>query len=72
MLSTWGSPRQNACVSATKKNDIEMLKNVGYGVAMANAIPEVKAVARLTTASNEEDGVAKMINQVVSGQFMEE
>ena len=55
-----------------EKNDIEMLKNVGYGVAMANAIPEVKAVARLTTASNEEEGVAKMINQVVSGQFMEE
>ncbi|MXR13584.1 HAD family phosphatase [Mycoplasma flocculare] len=27
------------------RNDVEMLKNVGYGVAVANALPEVKAVA---------------------------
>ncbi|KAL1507703.1 hypothetical protein AB1Y20_007316 [Prymnesium parvum] len=41
-------------------NDIEMLKASGFGVAMANAKPEVKAVADLTLEwSNADDGVAR-------------
>ena len=39
-------------------NDLEMLEKVGFGVAMDNAIPEVKAVAKYFTASNDNDGVA--------------
>ncbi len=39
-------------------NDIDMLEAVGVGVAVANAIPEVLAVAKVTTKTNKEDGVA--------------
>jgi len=39
-------------------NDLEMLQKVGFGVAMENAIPEVKAVAGFQTSSNDNDGVA--------------
>ncbi len=39
-------------------NDIDMLNAVGIGVAVANAKEEVLAVAKQTTASNKEDGVA--------------
>ncbi|HEY9048028.1 MAG TPA: HAD family hydrolase [Ohtaekwangia sp.] len=46
-------------------NDIEMLQHAGYGVAVANARDEVKAVARYTTAKNTEDGVAQMLEQHV-------
>jgi len=39
-------------------NDTQMLANCGFGVAMDNAIPEIKAVAKYFTATNDEDGVA--------------
>ena len=39
-------------------NDLEMIAWAGVGVAMGNALPEVKAVADWITTSVEEDGVA--------------
>ena len=33
-----------------------MLERVGYPVAMDNAIPEVKAIAKLVTDTNEHSG----------------
>ena len=36
----------------------------GVGVAMANAVPEVKRVAARVTLSNDEDGVAAMLEQL--------
>lgn len=43
--------------------DIGMLKLCGIGVAMGNAIPEVKKVADVITRSNEEDGVADYLEK---------
>ena len=43
------------------KNDLEMLANCGTGVAVENAINEVKAVAKYICGSNENDGVAKWL-----------
>ena len=42
-------------------NDLEMIREVGLGVAMANAVQEVKDAADFVTDSNEKDGVAKAI-----------
>ncbi|TVZ15097.1 Cof-type HAD-IIB family hydrolase [Maribacter sp. MAR_2009_72] len=42
-------------------NDIEMLKHVGCGVAVANGREEVKAIANHITLKNTEDGVAHFI-----------
>ena len=42
-------------------NDIGMLKLCGKGIAMENAIEEVKKAADQVCASNENDGVAKWI-----------
>jgi hydroxymethylpyrimidine pyrophosphatase-like HAD family hydrolase len=44
-------------------NDVEMLKHVGCGVAVANAREEVKAISDYTTLSNTENGVALFIQQ---------
>jgi Cof subfamily protein (haloacid dehalogenase superfamily) len=44
-------------------NDMEMLRNVGWGVAMGQAAEAVKASARAITASNAEDGVALAIER---------
>lgn len=46
-------------------NDIEMLRDCGKGVAVANAIEEAKMVADFVYPSNEEDGVAKWIEQYI-------
>lgn len=46
------------------ENDLEMLRDVGYGVAMANAIPSVKKVAWRETVDHDRDGVAQILEQV--------
>ena len=43
------------------KNDMEMLKICGIGVAVANAVSEVKDVADSIALSNDEDGVAEWL-----------
>ena len=42
-----------------------MMKEVGTGVAMENAIPSVKEAAEYVTLSNDEEGVAKFIEKYV-------
>ena len=44
-------------------NDVEMLKQCGTGVAVANAIDEAKAAADYICDTNENDGVAKWIEE---------
>ena len=44
-------------------NDVEMLDAVGFGVAVANAKPEVKAAANYSTSAGVEDGVAQFIKK---------
>lgn len=46
-------------------NDIELLRWSGLGVAMANAAPSVQEAADEVTASNDEDGVALVIERVL-------
>lgn len=48
-------------------NDVEMIKRVGEGVAMMNAKPVVKEAARRVCEwTNEEEGVAKELEQLVA------
>ena len=42
-----------------------MLQTAGMGVAMANAKPEVKAVANMITISNNEGGVAYALDRLI-------
>jgi Cof subfamily protein (haloacid dehalogenase superfamily) len=46
-------------------NDFEMIAEVGHGVAMPSAPPEVRAAARYVAPSLEDDGAAQMIEQLV-------
>lgn len=47
------------------KNDMEMLKMCGIGVAVDNAISDVKDIADSVTLSNDEDGVAEWLTKNV-------
>jgi len=51
-------------------NDLSMMKWAKYSVAMANAEPEVKDVARFETSSNRENGVAEAISRVLGGKYL--
>ncbi len=44
-------------------NDIEMLKICGYGLALANAVPEVLDIADGVTLSNDKDGVVVWLKE---------
>lgn len=48
-------------------NDLPMLGWAGYRVAVANAHPEVLAVADAVAESNNEDGVARTLARMVEG-----
>lgn len=45
------------------RNDMEMLRICGTGVAVSNAVMDVKAVADDITLSNDADGVADWIDK---------
>ena len=46
--------------------DIDLIRDCGWSVAVENAIPEIKALARFSTASNDDDGVAIVLEDLVS------
>lgn len=45
-------------------NDLEMLASVGFGVAMGNAEPELKAVADYVTLPIQQDGILVALEQL--------
>lgn len=60
-----GIRREEIMTIGDGANDIEMLKEAGFGVAMANSTDEVKAHADYITDTNDEEGAAKVIEQYV-------
>ena len=46
-------------------NDVHMIEYAGLGVAMGNATEEIKGLAQYITTTNNEHGVAKVINEFV-------
>jgi hypothetical protein len=46
-------------------NDIELISIAGFGIAMDNAIPEVKSVAFAVTDSNNNNGIGKAIKKYI-------
>ena len=48
------------------QNDMSMLDFAGYGVAMGNALPEVRRAAHAVTAHHEHDGLALVLEALVT------
>lgn len=59
---------ENTMAIGDTENDIAILTAAGIGVAMGNATDDVKTVSSYITSSNEEDGVAKAIYDLVLNQ----
>ncbi len=58
-----GIPREAIMACGDGDNDVHLLREVGFGVAMANAQPQVKDAADYITSSNDEEGVARAIEK---------
>jgi hypothetical protein len=54
-------PKKRVMAIGDSGNDIDMVEFAGLGVAMGNAVTEVKKVADVITDTNDEDGVARAI-----------
>jgi 5-amino-6-(5-phospho-D-ribitylamino)uracil phosphatase len=61
----WGIDPARTVTVGDDVNDVDMIRSAGLGVAMANAQPVVKDVARRMTVSNDECGVARLIDELL-------
>ena len=64
LLSSQTIPLNNVIAFGDDLPDMEMLQACGIPVAMANSFPEVKAACLYQTASNDEDGVAIVLEKI--------
>jgi hydroxymethylpyrimidine pyrophosphatase-like HAD family hydrolase len=65
LLAHAGLPASALAAVGDGSNDLELVANAGLGVAMANAVPAVKAAAAAVVASNDNGGVAEAIERLI-------
>ncbi|MGE4549331.1 MAG: Cof-type HAD-IIB family hydrolase [Intestinibacillus sp.] len=65
LCAQFGTTLDRAAAVGDSENDLEMLAAVGMPVAMGNADPRVKQLARYVTADNNHGGVAQAIYHVL-------
>lgn len=59
-----GIPAADVVAFGDMPNDLAMLRWAGHGYAVANAHPSVLAAGLATTAGNDEDGVARVLERL--------
>jgi len=60
-----GIKKEEIICIGDQANDMEMISYAGLGIAMGNAIDEVKNIAQYITSDNDNDGVAKAIEKFI-------
>lgn len=63
LAKVYGVDMQQVMAFGDFTNDIPMLRAAGLGVAMGNALEEVKAAADYVTETNDNDGIARAIEK---------
>ncbi len=61
----FGIPRERIVAFGDKMNDYDMLQWAGLGVAMGNALPQLKEVADAVTSDRDEAGVALVMEEIL-------
>jgi len=64
-----GVPRQEMAAAGDSYNDLSMLEYVGFSIAMANSPEDIKKKCSYTSLSNNEDGVAAWIEQILNAKI---
>ncbi|MBA5770275.1 HAD-IIB family hydrolase, partial [Escherichia coli] len=65
VLTPMGIHAENIIAFGDGHNDITMVEYAGTGIAMQNAVAELKAAASSVTLSNNEDGIAHVLNSLI-------
>ena len=65
LANLWDIDPQEICAVGDDSNDVPMLEGAGLGVAMGHSDERVRASANLVTGSDDEDGVAMLIDNVL-------
>lgn len=64
-----GIPTERVAVIGDQVNDLAMIRSAACGIAMGNAIDEIKQAANQQTKTNAEDGVAHAIAMILDGEW---
>ncbi len=64
-----GVPTSRVAAIGDEINDLGMIEHAGLGVAMGNAVTRIQDASDVTTATNNEDGVAKAIGKILAGSW---
>ncbi|CQR47000.1 Sugar phosphatase YidA [Paraliobacillus sp. PM-2] len=59
-------PQENIIAFGDEDNDLEMIEYAGIGVAMGNAIDELKQIANYVTDNNEQDGIGLFLEKYLN------
>jgi len=65
LAQSLGFGLENVMAIGDSPNDLEMVRDAGFGVAMENSIPVLKENADYITLSNNDDGVAEVLEKIV-------
>ena len=69
MAELLGIDRAKTVAIGDYNNDISMIKAAKLGVAVKNAVPELKEVADYITVSNDEHAIARLIYDIENDKF---
>lgn len=69
LLDIWGIDAKDCAAFGDSNNDAEMLAHVGHSFAMGNGNENVKSIAKQTIASNDEQGVLDVIDQILASKI---
>jgi hydroxymethylpyrimidine pyrophosphatase-like HAD family hydrolase len=61
LAEQWGIGPSEICAVGDDVNDIAMIRGAGLGVAMGNALPEVKAAAHRVAPCHDDDGLVSVV-----------
>ena len=66
LAADWNVPDEAICAVGDDVNDIPMIRGAGLGIAMGNALPEVKAAADRIAPSQGEDGLVQVVDWLLA------
>jgi hypothetical protein len=67
LAEAWGIADDEICAVGDDLNDLHMIQAAGLGIAMGNAVPELKAAADRIAPGNNEEGLVEVVRWVLEG-----
>ena len=68
LADQWNIGVAEICAVGDDVNDIQMIRSAGLGIAMGNALPEVKAAADRIAPTHDENGLVRVVQWLLDGE----